>query len=124
MTLRAKCRGEWRIVSKAMARVFVRRGIEVVDDDLVAEVEPVTPPAPQSPASKAFDAIDAQYRYVEARVGAQPDKVTVFGVNGGAYETKPVDAAALLESVVPAGAPAPDDLTDDELERLTAPDGE
>lgn len=39
MTLRAKIRGEWRIVSKAMARRFRARGIEVTDDEASAPAQ-------------------------------------------------------------------------------------
>ncbi len=90
MALRAKVRGRWRIVSKAMARVFVRRGVEVVDtgDAPVAPVERIeATPAP---------------RMVEVR----------------AYEVTAVERTVVSSELVPVEF----DLTDEELERLTAPE--
>lgn len=84
MSLRAKVRGQWRIVSKAMARRFRARGIEVVETDA---------PAP-------------------AALSVTP-----------AAELPPAHPAAVLATFIMAPEPA-FDLTDDELERLTAPGGD
>jgi hypothetical protein len=63
MALRAKIRGQLRIVSKAMARRLRARGVAVADDS--AAVEPPAPPA----APPAFDLTDDELEKLTAPDG-------------------------------------------------------
>jgi glutamate dehydrogenase/leucine dehydrogenase len=86
MALRAKVRGQWRNVSKAMARVLRAHGVKVVDTNAPAEVIAETVGIASTGLADKIDAESFQ----------------------AAAETLRTES----------------DLTDDELERLTAPGGE
>ena len=105
MALRAKFRGRVRIVSKAMARRLRARGIEVVDTAAVAP----------GPTADEFHAVAEMLR-AEA---PQPAVSTDSAVPRHAAQGEPVSGLGS-----PRETPATADLTDEELERLTAPDAE
>jgi hypothetical protein len=105
MALTAKVRGQWRVVSKAMARVFRKRGVDVIDT--------------AAPTVVLGAPVDA-YTHLAALPGFTPGGRIDIDARGPATITINTATTPANERITVA---APFDLTDDELERLTAPDG-
>lgn len=103
MALKAKVRGKWRNVSAAMARVYRKRGVEVVDDSLSPEALAFLDREAGLARERLHDHMRAVAK-IESRIMAPSEPL-----EGEA----PPDAALSHDA---------DDLTDEELERLTAPE--
>jgi hypothetical protein len=93
MALRAKVRGESRTISKAMARRFRARGLEVRDTEADEHDDLIT-----SPVKVIAPPVEPELPYMMS------------------------PAAVLATMIKPPPAAEAFDLSDEDLERLTAPD--
>lgn len=117
--LRAKVNGKVRNVSPAMARRLRAKGIAV---EGAGQAPVVAPPAPPPPQVKKLDEVLPPALPATIKVAMPADRREIVDDSRQALAT--LTKAPRLEKVIgQLGSQPAFDLTDEELERLTAPDG-
>jgi len=156
MAFTAKIRGEWRVLSPAMARVFRKRGVRVyeaphgsvvhesADGEVTFESEgdflERFPPArvhemaPSEPLEGDAVEVQGDPQEIARATSARPDALVVGELPEdrarrlvNEFDNAPTDEARIVAAseIVEIGwgnAAAADDLSDEDLERLTAPE--